>query len=81
MLLGQPPQNMVSRNSKEKCGDGTARRIEPGAVANHGQENLLRDVFGDGCAAAHMECKPEDAALEAPKEHGKSLFVATQRAP
>ncbi len=62
-LATQPSPRHVPSHAVHVCAERGLPRIVPPRVAQHREERLLRNVFGDRLTAAHLQRKPEDRAL------------------
>ncbi len=67
---------MISSDAKEKSVEVAAPGIEAFGLADQGHENLLGYVFGDGCAAAHVQGEAINRGMLFAIEMREGIFVS-----
>src|ERR1700746_1100664 len=72
---------MISGDAKEKSVEIAASRSEALGFADQGHENLLRYVFGDGRAAAHVQREAIDRGMLLAVEMREGIFVSRPHTP
>lgn len=76
-----PPPHLIPRNPEQISRYHSQRRIKTAATMNQGHEDLLRHVFRDRWAPAHMQCEAEDGTLPSAVQQHKGVLVTGDASP